>query len=562
MSTGAELSVIGAPVVGLGVIAGGVLVLAAGVVVVGGVALVGTANLCVAAGSYAAERMNERAKLCAAEYERYQQLRAQAYALTPRPKTAHPVSTAARGRERGALIASRSKPAYRFAQSAVSQIHPEASIATSIAQHLERELAEAQSRADEQLQQLERRAYLEAMLRLEAERLPAGATEAVRAALADGSVAALAAAVARIHTSLALATMGEAEQLRSALADLEAQVDGVAATAPEPMLRQELRDLQRAIGAARLTSDQGLLARDLERYEGQLEVLQSRCAARAGELRAAELTEVWGLLQAVEALFADLQALQQAGHLVIRQELVGALEEARGRHKELEEAPIISLQSLRQNTELLRVQLRGLQNEGALILNRFYQQRLAGEVEAALNELTAGEAAPFDRVSRDERADGTIALRGTRGDETLELRVRPDGRLKYEAFGYGDERCLGVVYQLLDRLADRNVMLGSVDPELTRQANVVTQVLAALHKLGGYAEHEIKVYEDASAVTIEAGNGFITEVDRDGRITVEEGGKVGESARLEEELRRPETHKEATYRINAQRTAARKRQRS
>jgi hypothetical protein len=484
-------------------------------VVVGGVALVGTGRLCVAAGAYVGERVRERAALCSHEYERYQRLRAQAMALAAAQARQ---GIAPLGPQATVLPRQTIKPV--FDRSRLSRFHEDTRTATTIVERLEQDMDTHQAQAQVRLQQIEQRAYLEAMLAMDKLVLAPKTAAVVRAALNSSDASTLAAAMEEMHRALAQLRQDEREGLHATLGNLDSEAGGLLAVAADPQVRDDLVSIRRRIGHTMLSGDVPLLRVRIEEFDRELGRLRERHERAMGELRAVELAGLWGLLQAVGGLFSDIQSLVNSGQVTIDESLLKVLGEIGERHQALERGDIVDLTALRDETAKLTAMLYGLQEQGTTILNRYYQQRLADEVEQSLAAMTQGAEPHFTTIARAIETDGTMTLRGQQGPQTLEIKVRPDGRLKYEAYGYGDERCLGAVYALLDQLADRGVLLGAEEPELTRQAAIVSQVITAIRQLGSYTDPQIRVYEDAAATVIEAGSGFTrVQVGEDGRIT-------------------------------------------
>lgn len=489
MSSGAELAIIAAPVAGVAVIAGAALFLAAGVVVAGGVALVGVGRLGVAAGSYVNDRLRERAQLCAGEYARFQQLRAIALA-----------TQAKQGQSPAARVTGTRTAAPEHAR---RRFHENPRIAEEIAAHLSADLSAQQARYAEQLQLIERRANLAALLALDGGTLSPEIDSRARQALATGDITTLSEAISAIQR-VGAQIAGEAlQQEQAALRAHQADIAGLLAVVTEPPVRDELLSWQIQLNRIAASSD-------IEAIRNRLRTgadLVARCRMQhetaLTERREKELAEVCGLLQAVGGLLLDLQSMQSAKLLVIDETQMAWLKELGARYERLEIDPSIELSTLRAEVRAIKAGLHALEQDALRQLNGFYQQRLADEVEQSLHEIQL-DGTLFDKIERTTQADGTLVLKARQGKRRLNVRVRPNARIKYEAHGFGDEGCLDAVYQLLDRLIERGVQIEVHHPTLTPQVDVALRVVEAMKQLGHYQENEITVREDVDALIIEA----------------------------------------------------------
>lgn len=511
MSSGAEFAVLAAPV---GAVAVGALALAAGVVVVGGVALVGVGRLGVAAGSYVADRMRERAQVCAGEYARFQQLRAQALASKPPQKRVIGHNLAA------------TMPAPALGAPSWPTFHQDHAVAETIAARLSADLSAQQSRYAERLRLVEQRAQLSAALAIESDRLAPHVAEQARQALATDDLTAVGDAIKAVGAAVAQYE-GQALQVeQAALRAHHAEVTGLLAVVSDPGLRSDLLDWQRRLNGMLASADIGAIRNRLR--DGAL--LVERCRTRheiaQAEMQSAELAEVWGLRQAVGGLFSDLETLERAGLLAADAEQLAVLKELSAQYDVLETAPFTNLASLRTETGKIKTGLRQLQQSGLRRLNGYYQQRLIGEVEQSLNAIRLQDK-PFDTVERATLADGSVSIKARQGKRRLNVWVRLDGKLKYHAHGFGDEGCLDAVYSLFDQLIDRGVQIDAKEPQLTNQVSVALHVIEAMKQLEHYGEDEITVREDADAVVIEASKSGSGAFQRR-RISVDEHGKVHE----------------------------------
>ncbi|NTW02911.1 MAG: hypothetical protein HGA19_16790 [Oscillochloris sp.] len=517
MSTGAELQIIAVPVAGATMfVAGGAFMAVAGVAAVGGIAIVGTGRLCVAAGTYVADKVRERASLCSYEYEQYQMLRAQVEnmeqqsapqsqfgVVQPLPKQVLP-----------------SQPRPQFTREDLKRYHEDEATATAIIDQLEERLATSQQDVALRLHQFDQRAYLAAMIEIEAHRLPAAVVTAATAMLANPT-ADPEPIVAQLRGALGQISADELSRLQGNLRELEAEAACLIALLGDSPLRDEALALRHRIDEGSRSADATWLMRSATEFKRAVEGLRRRQRDALAAMRERELGELWGRLQAVGGLFADLQQLEQARAISLDPEMLTLFNEEDQRYQRLE-AGGIDPATFREEADKLRIALQALEELGIGVLNRYQQQLLAAAIEQSLVAIMVDEQ-PFASVTRSVDADGTIRLRGQRESQVLEVWVRPNGRVKYEAYGFGDERCLKAAYALIDHLTDQGIMLRSADPELNLQATVVTQVIAAIEALGTYRRDEITIEEDAAAVIIEAGAGFQRSrlaIDNEGVVTM------------------------------------------
>lgn len=506
MSTGAELAVIAAPVAGVAVVATAGLFLAVGVVAVGGVALIGVGRVGVAAGAYVADRLRERAQLCAGEYARFQQLRMNTLASHTKQEQPHKRMT------RAATPAPAAGHTY----------HENPQLDAQIMAHLSADLSAQQQRYAEHMLLIERRAQLTAALALDADRLPADMVERARQNVAHGDGAAITESIAAVCAAVAQV---EGQALRAERAALRAQhveAAGLLAVVSDARLRDKLLDWQIQINRVISSTDIVAIGNRLRTGADLLASCREQHEAAVIERRVEELASVRGLLYAVGGLFEDLRSLEQADLLKGDGAQITRLQELGARYERLEVDTTIALPMLRTEAGRLLAELRTLEQDGLRQLNAFYQQRLANEIEQSMHEMQLDDA-PFDRIERSISTDGTVTLKARQGRRQLNLRIYSDARIKYSARGFGDEGCLKAVYGLIDRLIDHGVQIESHHPELTHQVDVALRVIEAIKELGHYPEEQITVSEDATAFVIEAGAGFQ-------RVSVDEQGNIREAS--------------------------------
>lgn len=554
MSTGAELAVIGAPIVGLAVIA---TAATAGVVVVGGIAIIGTGRLCVAAGSYVVDRVRERAALCAYEYTQYQKVRAAAFDAASKPLT--PVKMPKQGVP--SQVAPVATPNSLFARDDLGRYHEDAAVAESIIAALEQQLNTSQQAADQRIQAVQRRAYISAMLEIEGQRLPTGLQTSLKQELSSKQ-ADLDKALASLRAGLSQLATTERMEYEQALRQLEAEADAMSVVAVDDVLRDELLTLRRRIDAVARSTDTQLLIEQYAEFRRTLDRLYERDQQRRAELHQQDLAQLWGELQAVGALLLDLQSLAQANVISIDPNMQANHKALADRYEALAPGATTDIAAFREEASAIRKTLANLQRQAVHILNVYQQQRLVEEIEQSMNAITFDDFT-FETVSKTNEPDGTIVLRGYRDEQNLKVVVQPDARVKYEAYGFGDERCLKVAYALIDQLVDRGLLLRYAEPELTRQATVVTQVIAALIDLGTYREDEITIHEDAAAVVIQAGADTQTQrlaVNSEGAVTPLDGTKTGQN--LAEKASEPEAVIAARKKVDKLRSTLRRQQRT
>ncbi len=513
MSSGAELAILAAPVAGVAVVTGAALFLAAGVVVAGGVALVGVGRLGVAAGSYVNDRLRERAQLCAGEYARFQQLRAVAIA-----------AQAKQGQAPASRVTATRTVAPEHAQRRAFHENPR--ISEEITARLSADLSAQQARYAEQIQLVERRANLAALLALDGGRLPPDVEARARQVLATGDTAAVSVSISvvqRVGAQIAGQTL---QQEQAALRAHQADVAGLLAVAAEQQVRDELLSWQIQLNRIVASSDIEAIRNRLRTGAELLACCRIQHETALAERRGKELAEICGLLQAVGGLLLDLQSMQSAKLLPVDEVPMVRLKELGARYERLEVDPAIALSALRAEVRAIKAGLQTLERDALHQLNGFYQQRLAGEVEQSLHEVRL-DGASFDQIERATLADGTLVLKARQGKRRLNVRVRPNARIKYEARGFGDEGCLDAVYQLLDRLIDRGVQIEVHHPTLTPQVDVALRVIEAMKQLGHYQDDEITVREDVDALVIEASKAGAPAFQRQ-QVSVDEQGTLRE----------------------------------
>lgn len=510
MSSGAELSVIAVPV---GAVAVGALALTAGAVVIGGVALVGVGRLGVAAGSYVMDRLHERARTCADEYVQYQRARARLKAAAERHEHAiqplpppRPIATSER--------------AY----------HEDSVIAEMIAARMSAEIEQQQARFAEQLQLVEQRARLRATLNLYRDALPPSVLDSAECSLQQRSVAPIVAALDAVRGAIGQANRGLVHQLRADLRDQYADFSGLLTLVADTAAGRAIREWQQQLSILFTSNDIDAMRRRLREGQARYVQLRQHLEAELEEQRTAALALVWGKLQSVGALISDLKTLEAVDFVSGAARYAERLQSLSQRFEAVAGATTEDAAARRLQMAELEQSLDQLEAEALAQLTAAHQDRLTAEVEQGLRDMkTDGYA--WDRIDRTVAADGTVVIKARQQmgqtERKLDLRVRPDGQLKYHAYGFGDEGCLDAVYSLLDRMMINGVQLHIEDPELNQQVEVALRVGEALKQLG-YAEEQITVREGPLNLVIEASKGAGLGFQR--RIVVDAQGNVQEQS--------------------------------
>lgn len=506
MSTGAELSVVAIPVGAIGLVLAAGAIAAAGLVVVSGVAVVGAGRLMVSAGSYARERMQERAVLCTGEYERFLRLRAAAKA-------------------RAAV-----KPTI---DRAVWQNHvAEESVVPLIVEPIASNLMALQKRHDILLRQATRRAQLAAALTIHGAVLPPDVTGRARAALNEEREEALERALGELRGAIARADLDVLARAQAELGEHRMEVADLLAQLTQPGLYRELEAWHSKVNAMLGSRDIAAIREHLRQGTRLLSDVRERHDEALHRLRAAELGSVWGLLQAVDALIKDLQLLanhDEGAHLLRTEILlhVEALAKLAARYEQLATGPVSQVAVLRADAAELQRQLELCQDAALQLLDRHYQGRIVNSVATSLGQM-CGDQAPFaDFKQEAPTADGRIVMRASRGARTLEVCVHADGRVVYDADGFGDETCLGAIYELRARLRAQGVEVELADPQLKPQVAMALQALEAISSLGIYPADTITIQKSGSALVIEAGSGpgfqrQVARIDRQGQVSYDQ----------------------------------------
>ncbi|MEI7643692.1 MAG: hypothetical protein WCJ55_05205 [Chloroflexales bacterium] len=476
------------------------MALAGGIVMVGGLALVsatsGAARLGIAAGSYVRERARERAAACESEYAQFLRLSEQimTQATPPTPvRSPTPVGLSAQPQPQP-----QPQPALPTAeiQDMIKQVG-EQNIQVLVSQQRELEA---------QLLLIERRAYLEAMM----SRQPT-ITAAAKQALASNDLRSIEACIVMASASAQRAGDEAIDQQQAALRDHSTEVAGLLAVVCDDRARDALLSWRYQLTPLLNSRDTGAITNRLR--EGKL--LLERCRAQHEQalslLRTQGLAPVWGLLQVVGGLCSDLQSLQTAGLLAGDQSAAlqsqqNLLQDLGLQYAALACDPLRNIHEWRSASSRLRTELKRLEQECLSQLESYYRQRIAAEITQSLAEVRV-EGERFESITEGSASDGSVTLKAKQGRRTLHLQVHADGRLSYEAYGFGDDRCLEVVYQLFDQLIARGVILSVDEPRLTPQVETALRVVEALRQLGTYTDEQITVKEDARAIVIEAGAG-------------------------------------------------------
>ncbi|MBV9789246.1 MAG: hypothetical protein JOZ51_13775, partial [Chloroflexi bacterium] len=511
MSTGAELQILAAPVA-LG--AAATLAVAAGIVIVGGVVVVGAARLGVAAGSYAADRVRERATVCQQEYGEFQRLHREFVAQEQRKQNK---------RVRLRQLTASTVEAQRAAAPQVirSPLHENPLVDEVVMERLLATLKAQQARYDQQVRLIEQRAVLDALLNTSGDAVPSPTAELARQAVETGDAAAVSEAIAAVRRAIAEAGAAELLQEQALLQEHHAEVGALLATVFDPAIRQELLQWQYGLHALLRSRDINALRNTREAGELLLARLEDKHLAMLEALRDAEFAPLWGQLQAVGGLFSDLQALATEQSPIVEAAAVEQLHAIGAQYEALAGDPQIEPTKLQREAAKLQRELHTLEAIGLRQLNTYYAQRMGHEIEQSLHEM---QEDGFDfKVTRTIGDDGSMQVKAKQGERRLNLTVR-DGKLKYDAYGFGDEQCVEAVYSLIDRLIDKGIQLRGAEPQLTAQIETTRAVIEAIKQLNHYSDDSISIREDVDAVVIEASNGAVgfqrITVDEDGQVTV------------------------------------------
>jgi len=487
MSTGAELSIVALPVGAIGVVVAGAALAAAGVVIVGGVALVGVGRLTLSAGTYVRDRLQERASICAAEHERFLRLRAAAKA----PQQVKP----------------------RIDQQAFVRHLKDEAEATKVAAPLERSLLLLQAQYDVALRRAEQRAQLAASLEIYNGHLEPELVRRVRTllnmatdALADDQ---LEQALAELRGAVARTQLDELAQAQAALLEHQLELASLLAHTAEPALRAELSAWHHEVNGMIASRDIAAVRARLHTGATLLASARERNEAASSQMRADELSTAWGQLQAVGGLLDDLHRL--AGVAQAEERLTGdvaglidTFKTLAARYDVLSADTAAERSALRVAATELRRDLEQLQGAGLAMLDGYYQRRVAAAIERSMR----AESVTFTTVEAPSTADdGSILLRATSGPGALVLRVHADGRVSYDADGFGDERCLLAIYRLRARLRASGVAFQMADPQLKPQIEVAMQALEAIEALGAYTTGQLSIQRSGGSLVIEAGDG-------------------------------------------------------
>lgn len=509
MSSGAELNILALPIAAVAV---GALALTAGIVVVGGVALVGVGRLGVAAGSAVADRVRERARVCADDYVRFQQARDRLKAVAEAQQ--------ARGNEQQAAP---------IGETSALVYHEDLAIAQAIAERMAAQIQQ-QTCFAEQIYLIEQRARLQAAIEIHRDSLALEVCIQAQAALGRGTVAPVDEALDALRGALGRVHREEAAQLRARLRDQHAALSGTLALVNDSGISRELLDQQQELAMFFASNDLDAMRRRLRDGETLLDRVRRHVDQTQSEERATALASVWGKLQATASLISDLQSLEQAQFLTVDLALVERLQTVSAQFEALADELTLAPQTLHTRASLLEQTLDEVERSALDQLNKAYHARLVTEIETQLGAMQA-DGYIWERIDRTAQPDGTVVLKARQrvgvNERTLSLRIRPDGKVKYDTYGFADESCLDAVYSLFDRLLINGTQVRAEEPQIKPQVELALHVAEALKQLG-YAEEHITVREGVQNLVVEASKGDGLAFQR--RIVIDPQGKVRDEA--------------------------------
>lgn len=438
MSIGAEFSVVALPV---GVrrsaseARGGV---AAGIAVAVGSAAMGTGRLMLAAGSFARARLDGWADVCAGAYERL---------FCARANTGE-----------------HHAPALQLAVGSRQQRLAIELVAPSVAAQSVERLRELHTRQEQLLRQAERKSALAAVLQCYGPQLDPDLAEQASAALRGADAALLTTALVAVRAAVAHNGLDTLQKAQAALAVHRGEVAALIVRAVDTGLRIALSDWHTQIAPALAPRDLAGLREALRHGEQLLLEAHEQHVSSVYELRALELSGVWGLLEAVDAVLSDLALVDAVD--------ATRLSDLRCKHKVVAAAfeqvatePFNSRTQLRSAAAELGRSLEQLRDAGLRLLDTHYQNCVAGSIRECLVAMCLDQHEPFRRLKEELREDGTIQLVVTANGCRLSLGVHRDGQVRYAAEGFDEATCATTIFSLCARLKARGVLVEPADPQ-------------------------------------------------------------------------------------------------